>query len=317
MPLDPTTAAIAGGAVAANSLLNGFMQQRAAAYNQRMTEKNTFMNFELSQKAQRNAAANEVLGLRAAGLSPVLADGAQGMSVSAGSSGTASAPQVDAANALLLKSQLENMQAQTEKTKAEAKSTELQNDIVEGHNETLGKNMALFYRKLAENTTDEDWKKFYLEQADFADKGDFNSGNYDALIKYFDLQGKPEEAIQRKLDKKLSAWLSELRWNQASGKTLDDPFVKALGTLDARQSDLIAEQLSNAIATGKNIEKETELLGAKLTLTNEQIEQVKAAAEKLKNENVIKLIEDGEYGKALMAMLLTLFNGFAAKGPPL
>lgn len=315
--MDPLTIGLATGGAGALTLANGFMQQRAAAYNQAMYEKNTAANYMYSQQAQRNAARNEVEGLRAAGLSPVFADGSAAASAAAGSVGTAQAPSADAANLLAL-AQLENIKAQTAKTKADAKSTEIDNSIKEGENSTLAENMSLWYRKLAENTTDEEWKKFYLEQSDFAARGDFTRGNYDALIKYLDLQGKPEEAIERKLDKKLSAYLAELRWNKAKGQTLEsNDFVKALGSLDARQSDLLSEQAAKLISERKNVEKDTDLIGAKITLTNEQIEQVKAAAAQLKDTNVMEFINQGDYGRALLAMLLQLFSGFASKGPPI
>lgn len=317
--MDPLigSALIGAGAGGLFTIANGFMQQRAAAYNQAMYEKNTAANYMYSQNAQRNAARNEVEGLRAAGLSPVFADGSAAASAAAGSAGTAQAPSFDVAN-LLAFAQLENLKAQTSKTKADAKSTEIDNDIKEGENSTLGQNMARFYKRLAEDTTDEDLKKFYLEQSDFAARGEFTRGNYDALIKYLDLQGKPEEAIERKLDKKLSAYLAELRWNKAKGQTMEsDDFVKALGSLDARQSDLLSEQAAKLISERKNVEKDTDLIGAKITLTNQQVEQVKAAAAQMKNTNVMEFINEGDYGRALLAMLLQLFSGFAAHGPPL
>lgn len=303
-------AAIAGGSVIAN----GFMQQRAAAYNQRMTEKNTAANYFYSQNAQRNAAANEVEGLRNAGLSPVLADGASAATSSPGSSGTAQAPEVNLSNALLL-SQLRLNKAQADKVKADADSVKIDNAIKEGKNKTSGQNMAVYFDKLAADTSDPELSKFFKRQAEYAASGEYNVGNYQAYLDYLDVQGKSEEAIARKADKKLSAWISELRWNAAKGKTPEtDPFVKALVSLDARQSDLVAEQAANLIAARKQVDKDTELIGAKISLTNAQIDQVKAAAAALENTNVLELIEKGEYGKALVAMLLQVFNGVASKG---
>lgn len=305
MPLDLATGLLYGGSV----LANGFMQQRAAAYNQEQVGKNTAQNYKYAMMAQQNAPVNEVYGLKAAGLSPTFANGAQGMAVSQGAAGTAQAPQIDPLATAMLR-------AQVDKTKAEADSIKIDNANKEGENSTLGKNMSMFYRKLAEDTTDEEWKKFYLSESDFAEKGDFTRGNYDALLKFFDLQGKPEEAIERKLDKKLSAYLAELRWNKAKGHTMDSStFVKALGTLDVRQSDLLAEQASNLIAQGKQIGKDTELIGAKLSLTNEQIEQVKAAAAQLRDANVMEFINQGDYPRALLAMLLQLFGGISSHPP--
>lgn len=319
--MDPLigSALIGAGVKGFETLANGFMEQRAAAYNQEMTEKNTAANFMYSQMSQRNAAQNEVLGLRAAGLSPVLANGAQGMSVSAGSSGTAQAPKMnlDLSN-LLLMNQAKLAGAQADKTEADAQAVKLDNANKEGKNKTLAKNMAQYFTKLSEDTADKDLAKFFKDQADFAASGDFVAGNYEGYIDWLDVQGKSEEAIARKADKKLSAWLSELRWNKAKGQTQDSSsFVNALASLDSRQSDLLAEQAANLIAQRKNVDKDTELTGAKLTLTNEQIDQVNAATAQLENTNVIEMFEKGEYGKALLAMLLMVFSGTAKNGLPL
>lgn len=312
-------AAVGAGTKALETVANGFMQQRAAAYNQEMYEKNQAANYLYQMNAQRNAAANEVEGLRQAGLSPVLADGAQGMSVASGTQGTAKAPEtsLDPAN-LMLMAQTKLMKAQADKTEADAESVKIDNANKKGKNATLAKNMAQYFTKLSEDTADKDLAKFFKDQADFAASGDFVAGNYEAYLNWLDVQGKSEEAIARKADKKLSAWLAELRWNKAKGQTQDSSeFVKALASLDSRQSDLLAEQAANLIAQRKNVEKDTELTGAKLTLTNQQIEQVKAATAALENTNIIEMFEKGEYGKALLAMLLMVFSGTAKNGLPM
>lgn len=312
-------AAVGAGTKVLETVANGFMQQRAAAYNQEMYEKNQAANYLYQMNAQRNAAANELEGLRQAGLSPVFADGAQGMSVAAGTQGTAKAPETsfDPAN-LMLMAQTRLMKAQADKVEADAKSVELDNANKEGRNKTLAKNMAQYFTKLSEDTADKDLAKFFKAQADYAASGDFVAGNYDAYLNWLDVQGKSEDAIARKADKKLSAWLAELRWNKAKGQTADSSeFVKALSSLDSRQSDLLAEQAANLIAQRRNIDKNTELTGAKLILTNEQIDQVKAATAQLENSNIIEMFEKGDYGKALLAMLLMVFSGTAKNGLPM
>lgn len=319
--MDPLigSALIGVGVKGFETIANGFMQQRAAAYNQEMYEKNQAANYLYQMNAQRNAASNEVEGLRQAGLSPVLANGAQGMSVAAGTQGTAKAPETsfDPANLMLL-AQKKLLDAQADKAEADAESVKIDNANKQGRNKTLAKNLAQYFTKLSEDTADKDLAKFFKDQADFAASGDFVVGNYDAYLNWLDVQGKSEEAIARKADKKLSAWLAELRWNKAKGQTGDSSeFVKALSSLDSRQSDLLAEQAASLIAQRENVDKNTELTGAKLTLTNEQIDQVKAATAQLENTNVIEMFEKGEYGKALLAMLLMVFSGTVKNGVPL
>ena len=308
--MDPVDAVIFGG----STLANGIFSQRAAAYNQRMTERNTRQNFKYAMLAQRMAPVNEVAGLRAAGLSPVFANGAQGMATSSGSSGTAQAPSVDPST-LLLNAQIENIKAQTAKTEAETKGQDIKNTRDKTHDLVLSQNLNTYFTKLAQDTSDDELKAFFEYQAEIARKGEANLGSYDALVKYFDLQGKSEDAVARKLDKKLSAYLSELRWNKVKGHTIESSdFVKALASLDSRQSDLLAAEASNILASKKSTDELIGLTKAKINLTNEQITQVKAAAEAMNDQNIMHWIDKGEYAKAFLAGLIQIFGGFAAKG---
>lgn len=310
MVAGPIDAAIAAG----TTIANGLMQQRAAAYNQNVYRENMHANFLLSQQAQRNAARNEVEGLRQAGLSTALADGAAGAPQVTAASGTAQAPQFDPAN-LLLRSQIKLAESQAEKNEAEADSQKIKNKREKSYDLALSQNLASYYESLVDSTYDDDLKDFFADQASFARKGKANEGNKRALLDYFDLQGKNEEAIARKMDKKLTAWLSELRWNKAKGHTDEtNPFVKSLVTLDARQSDLLAAEAANIIASGKNMEQQIELTKQRIELTKEQREQVKAAAEAMNDQNMMHWIDKGEYGKALMVGFIQIFSGLAQKG---
>lgn len=300
-----------------NMQANYYGEKAAAEQNQKYYRENMQANYILSQQAQRNAARNEVEGLRQAGLSPVLADGSAAAAVPSAEGGTMQNPynpQVNLSNALLM-SQLKLNDAQADKIKADAAGQEIKNQRDSHQDKSVSANLAAYYRDLAARTEDEELKAWFEESAAAAAKGEANLGDYEAMLKSLDLAGKPEEAIQRKLDRKITAWLAELRWKKVQGQTMESSdFVKALASLDVRQSDLLAAEASNIMASKKNADKMLELTEAKIKLTNEQITQVKAAAEAVNDQNIMHWIDKGEYGKAFLAGLIQIFGGFAAKG---
>ena len=183
---------------------NYFLNRDAAERNQQYYRENMQANYMISQRAQRNAARNEVEGLRNAGLSPVLANGAAGAGQVTAQGGTMQAPSFDPAN-MLLRAQIANLNAQTDKVQSEKAGQDIENANKKGQNATLGQNMAIYFNKLADDTADKDLANFFRKQAEFAQSGEFTKGNYDAYLNYLDVQGKNEEAIARKADKKLSA----------------------------------------------------------------------------------------------------------------
>lgn len=134
-----TSALIQGGATLANSLL----QQRAAAKNQEYNRQNMRENFRYSQEAQRMAPVNEVAGLKAAGLSPALANGAAAAPIANSSNGTAQAPQLDPAN-LLLMAQLKNVEAQTQNTQAQTAKTNVETGRMQSADENARSNIETF-----------------------------------------------------------------------------------------------------------------------------------------------------------------------------
>lgn len=210
--------AIVDSAVAAGSTLANFgLSKYTAAQNQRYYRENMQANFLLSQQAQKNAARNEVEGLKAAGLSTALADGAAGAPQVTAASGTMETPKFDPAN-MLLRSQLaladaqrKNVEAQTAKTEADTKSTQIRNARETSYDSVLSQNLAVYFGDLVKSTSDPTLRQFFEDQQKFAASGKANEGNKRAYVDYLDIQGKSEEAVARKLDNKLSAWIAELR----------------------------------------------------------------------------------------------------------
>lgn len=241
--MDPLigSALIGAAASGVSTVANGFMQQRAAAYNQAMLERNTAANYMYSQRAQRNAARNEVEGLRAAGLSPVFADGSAAASVASGSAGTANAPQFDPAN-LLLFAQIKNLDAQTQKTKNEAEKIQAEeNNISLAYSHakdldaTLAKNMPILFDEMSKDSRySEQMRKLFASAAEDIRKEGVTSGGLQGLEKYLNLRIDTKEALVREMS-------SRFDWNMAIAK-LDDPYViKSLVKMpQAQRENLLA-----------------------------------------------------------------------------
>ena len=114
------------------------LQAKASDERQnRMYKENQRMLFDLSQESQRNAASNQVEGLRRAGLSTAQASGAQGMGVAAASAPHGSA-HAGAANPemALIKSQSDLIQSEAELNRERTEGQRLQNANLEGQNLT-------------------------------------------------------------------------------------------------------------------------------------------------------------------------------------
>lgn len=253
--------------LAGSTLANGFMQQRAAAYNQRMTEKNTAANYRYAMLSQRNAPINEVYGLKAAGLSPTFANGAQGMAVSQGASGSAQAPEVNPANALML-AQLENINAQTSNIQAQTDKTEAEKqqiDLALGHayslDESLTRNLPHMFAEMANDSRySDDMRKLFAEAA----KDSSDIGGLKGLQAYLDTRVQVKEALNKELS-------SRFDWNLQVAK-LDDPqLIKTLVKMpQAQRENIVAlsgkyiQEVANLAQTAETEVSKRQKIGAEI-----------------------------------------------------
>lgn len=311
--MDPLlgSALIGAGAEGLSTLANGFMQQRAAAYNQRMYEKNTAANFEYSMKAQRMAAANEVAGLRAAGLSPVLADGAAGATVSAGSQGTASAPQVSPANMLAF-AQIANLNAQTAKTKADAESTEIDNQNKKQRDAAYGVALDADLEHLKSLVGSDSKSAELIDQFLALPKSE---GTYNALERVLEYLPKSYGARADMLDNMLKERVNQARYQSSDPKSkdgldwIDNPLLKSLANADASTVDKTVADIAKVMADTENVQAVIELTRKQTELTKEDIERVKAMTSQIRNSDVKSMIDKGDYKGALLTLLTGLVMG--------
>lgn len=302
--MDPITAKllIAGG----TTLANGFFQQRSAAYNQKMAEKNQALNYKYAMMAQRNAPINEVYGLKAAGLSPTFANGAQGMAVSSGSSGTAQAPQIDPINLAMLTSQIK-------KTEAEAESIEIDNQNKK-HRDTA-------YSVIMDNELDH-LRQLYAgdekaqEIIDMYKALPKSEGTYNAYERTLSMLPKTFGSRADLLAEHLREKVNQIRDSSAAltdskqgADWIDNPFLKSLVTSDTAETDRTIADIAKLYADTDNIKETLDLIKKQKSLTDQDIERVKALANQIRNSDVRSMIERGDYTGALFSLLSGLIMG--------
>lgn len=157
--------------VSATAALTQLLSVNAERRAQERYERNQKLLYEYQQQAQKNAALNQVEGLRRAGLSPSLASGAQGMATTAASmpQTNPSAPAPNPQSALLNTAALqqaaaaEDSAASADLKKEQERGVRLQNDNLEGANYTY----AAAYDQVLDNAI-----------ADAQAAGDYQSANF-------------------------------------------------------------------------------------------------------------------------------------------
>lgn len=309
MPIDP----ILGGALVygASTLVNGFFSQRSAAYNQEQVEKNTALNYKYSQMAQRNAPVNEVYGLRAAGLSPTLANGAQGVATSAGSAGTASAPPDAASNAMLY-AQLKNIQAQADKTAADAESVKIDNANKKQRDAAFGVALDADLEHLKSLVGSDSKSAELIDQFLALPKSE---GTYNALERVLSYLPKTYGARADMIDNMLKERVNQARWQSSDPKNksgidwIDNPLLKSLANADAATVDKVVADISKVLAEKDNLEAVVELTRKQTELTKEDIERVKSMTSQIRNSDVKSMIDKGDYKGALLTLLTGLIMG--------
>ena len=308
--MDPLV--VGGLALAGSTLANGFFSQRSAAYNQKMVEKNTKLNYKYSQLAQQNAPVNEVYGLKAAGLSPVFANGAQGMATSAGSAGTAQAPSVDPAN-LLMFAQLKNLDAQADKTAADAESVKIDNMNKKQRDAAYGVMIDADLEHLKTLLSGDSKAVELIDQYMALPK---SQGFADAYERTLQLLPKTfgsradliAEGLREQVNnaKKMAADPT----NKQGAEIFDNPFLKSLAQSDTATIDKTIADIAKVMADTDNVKETLELIKKQEDFTAQDIKRLKALTDQIRNSDIRTLMEKGEYGQAILSLLTGFLMAF-------
>lgn len=303
-PLAPVSALITGELNRDNAREE---QKRQHRYNKEMMG----LSYMYGQAEQKNSALNTKEGYKDAGLSPALA-AAGSFAPASGPSPLTSTPSPnrypDMNSGIAAMFQLQNMKAQTDNLNADTKSKEIKNEQEQDANAVSSYLSDIYFAKMAESAHSEEEQNKYKELASIAK----NKGSYGLLMNFVDTLDKKElydAHYQEYLVKEYVAY------HQA----LDDDTIKALAKMPTKQYAQLDELAKLYVAEAKKLaadknlsDEERNLRIAQTKLTNEQIENIKEVTKNLQNTNVMKMLDEGRYGDAIIATILLLLGNVSA-----
>lgn len=295
----------AGSGVASAGI--GYIANRALAQEQqKYYQKNLAKQFAYSQLAQKMAPSNLKQGLVMAGMSPALAtegrfSPAQSPTAPLGSN-SVGMPNVNVSESMLAL-------AQAKKSDAEADAINIRNNQERNADDVSKLLSDVYFKKLSEVARTPEEKAQYDSLASIArNKGAF--GLLDTYIGMLDKKELYDLDYQEYLVRKNSAWLQN---NADDGNILLD-----IARIPSNNRKFLEEQIRKIGAEIENLNKQKDLTIeeknlkiAQTNLTNQEIEHLKEVVSNLKNTNIMKMIDEGEYGKALIATILMLLGNLS------
>lgn len=278
----PVIAAAAGSTMANVALQNSMNKTESEEWR-----KNQGYNFELSQKAQRNAAKNMVEGYKMAGLSPALASGGNfsPAPMSSAPMQQKQAPQLDLVSAVQAAKAAELADAQQANLGEQTRALKIENDRKQQEDSN--------YNAIMTNTI-EKWRDALPEGDEMRDVYDdilaepdkFNKGSFDALKDATDFSAFVREAVAR-------ADTANLRSLVARKQSEDGIYAKMAQMPDAELKALYKEAALK-VALAKNAAAQTKTEGEKLKEL--QAQQKKLAAEAANIAEDTRRMRFGKYG---------------------
>lgn len=308
MAIDPTAPVTA--------IINGAMnvkqareeQKRAHGYNKEYMA----LSHMYEMASARKSAQMTKEGLIAAGLSPALMS--QGLFAPATAPTGPSAP-TPAPSRFDMKSlgigdmfQLQNLKAQTDNLNADTESKKIKNEQEQNANEISKLFSDVYFDKLKQSAHSPEELAKYEELKSIAkNKGAF--GLFDAYLNILDKKELYDMDYQEYMLRKNIAF-----WQNANEETFLD-----IAKVPTRNRQLLERTIHKYSAEIEKLRKDSKLTDEErnlklqqIELTKEEIENLRETTKNLKNTNIMKMIDDGEYGKAFIATILMLFGQVSA-----
>lgn len=286
-------------------------QKRQHRYNKELMK----LSYGYGQAEQQNSALNTKIGYMLAGMSPALAS--EGMFAPAGgasplpsSAAPSRYPKFESGASLSGLLQLDNIKAQTDNLKAQTKNTEIKNEQEQNANEVSDFLADVYFDKMAASAHSEEEAKAYENLKSIAK----NKGAFGLLENYLDTMDKRElynAHYQEYLLKRDLAFYQ--RTNGQLFMNLAKMPNKQFEQIDA-QIKVYLEEAKKLAADKSLTDEERNLKLQQIKLTKEQIENLKAATKNLENTNIMKMIDEEQYGKAFIAVILMLLGNVSVSG---
>lgn len=284
------------------------MQERQFDMNQRLNSQMA----GLARQARQESALDQVVGLRAAGLNPALAQGgsfgsvSSGGSVSAPSSGSSSTPHGNLGGLALesiryAESERNLMAAQARKLNADAVNTEIENSNRQGENfvseQVLRSELEHIQSNSPEYSSEFMWSSALLKAEHF------NAGHLRGFMAAMDAVPKVTEANYLEVANKLAKMYSDVKLTALQG---DNEQARRrrdlLANVDAEQARQIRETTDNIaantmllVAEMARTDKNVELIDKQKAYIDKQMELLGTQIRATHHSDLIAMYEDGEY----------------------
>lgn len=277
-------------------------------------EKHAFQQFQYGQQAQRNAASNEVIGLRRAGLNPALVDNG-GFQASVGGSSpmqqsSASAPDVSAGIASLMNALTNRFNADTNKQNADTQLSSVnsqnalrdeeranayrQNAREDSFDATINENFDAVQKTLSASSNpiekalgDALSEKMYDENGE-RNNEEFNSGSLRGYVDFLDSQASMQESAKRVIESKLGQSVLSAQINNSEVR-------KVLENMPlAQYSQLVAfaQQAISAIVLNAS---KTEWTKQDIEKLQTEIGKLSAETDLAENKDWLTLMRNGDF----------------------
>ncbi len=282
------------------------MQKLEYQYNKKLNQQMS----ELAAEARRESAADAVEGARRAGLHPLAALGLGFGSVSSG--GGVSAPTSSANQGLgrltLEQSRFEDaelglIEAQTNKTNAEAGNINIQSGEMQARNEAAHRLLSEHLNYVVGSPSTSDAEKAYAHALLAQSKG-FNSGSVQAYTEF----GKSLTSISageaESYANRLSANISGLQLMRARDSVEGKAFRDWVAKLPEKQAEAVSKSVDEVIAhtvllraMAYSEDAKPDLIDAQVRELNKQIQYLGRMIRNSKNHDVVDMWENGRMGE--------------------
>lgn len=297
--------ASAGADIAVQYGLQNLMNKK----QQEFYKENQQRNFDLSQQAQRNSSQNVVAGLKMAGLSPALASSGSfsPASMPGAPLGSSEVPKSSFLESMAIGSQINLQNAEARKTDAEAEEKETEVRRMANEDETIALNMKQYFTQLAKDAPSVELQKFYTDMAGVA----ADKGSMSGLSSYFDLQGKTYKVRADIIADKVRSYVEDFRLGQVRQEDLKNPLFASLVRMPEKQFEKVVAEIGYLGAMSDYYSTMKELGESERKLTDEEIEQIKAVTDHIRNTDIKQLIDKGDYKGAAIAFFCLIAEAFA------
>lgn len=297
----------AGASAVGSSLGSYFGQKNLARQEQSNYVKNQSMLYNMGQSAQVNAVGNAVLGAQAAGVSPAVAlagkfSGAQsGVAPMQSKSFRADSP--DVVGALMAKAQIENIEAQTRKTDAEADLAITQVGRAGDEDAVIDRNIRSYLEQGLKDVSPDDPKAYAYKQLMMSNDL-FSKGSLSGLQQFVDFSGQMSDVDLKRLDNAFQAGV--IRLKSINGA------AQALAAMPDAQRRAVLTSISRSIVEMAKMRSEVAVNEAKVPELEAQASKLATESRSIYHGDYASMLDDGNTRDAFIRLISDVLKSAGA-----